>query len=85
MTLSIKPSLTICHYAECHYAECHYAECHYAECHYAECQNAEYRVLFNVMLSVMVPEVTDIDNHSSLLRCRINYDRKRFYSTCPRL
>jgi hypothetical protein len=37
----------------------------YADCHYAECQNAECRVLFNVMLSVMVPEVTDIDNHSS--------------------
>jgi hypothetical protein len=30
-------------------------------------------------------EVTDNDNHSSLLRYGINYDRKKFYSTVPGL
>jgi hypothetical protein len=35
----------------------------------------------NIRLRV---EVTDGDKHSSLLRCEINYGRKKFYETGPK-
>jgi hypothetical protein len=43
-------------------------ECHCAKCCYAGCPGCE---------------VTESDEHSSLLRDEVNYDRKFFYSLNP--
>jgi hypothetical protein len=40
LSVTNKPFILICHYAECFYAECCLAECHYAKCCYAECLGA---------------------------------------------
>jgi hypothetical protein len=61
------PLFDECHYAECHHAECdnakhHNAECHYTKCHiqvlFAECHYAECHHMNDIMLSIVVPNVT---------------------------
>jgi hypothetical protein len=40
LSVTNKPFILICHYAECFNAECCYAEYRYAKCCYAECLGA---------------------------------------------